>query len=98
MIDWSKKLRGHGVRLLVRVRTPTGTVDRPATLRDLRELLADNGLEVTNSAVDWSSTYPGHAEHLDRICLLQRRVADLRYRLRFKQRAPLRLVRPRAGE
>jgi hypothetical protein len=93
MIDWNKKLRGHGVRLLVRVHTPSGTVDRAATLRDLRQMIADEGLEVTASEVDWRQDYPGRSAHINRICLLQQRVSDLRYRLRHRPRTRLSLVR-----
>lgn len=97
MIDWDKKLQVPGVRLVVFTRTAHGVVERMASVLDVQKILLPSGLEVTTrDAVDWSDSYPGKAEHITRICLLQQRVSDLRHRLR--QRSRLRLVRAQTPE
>lgn len=61
------------------VRTETET--RPATLQDLRDVLAPLGLDVTTKdAEDWDIQYPEQANNITRICELEQQLADLRAR------------------
>ncbi len=87
MINWNKKLQAPGVRLVVLVRTPLGLMERDATVGDMRMMLRTQGLDLTTSeALSWGTKFPAEASHLTRICLLQQRLADLRYRLRHHPR------------
>ena len=53
-----------------------------ATVADLREALRPLGLDVTSKdALDWGTKYPGVARDLNRICELQRELADLQHEL-----------------
>lgn len=72
-------------RLIIRVHTKSGCVDRTATIQDAQDVLRHHGLEVTTrDTVDWSPDYPGRSKLRGRICELQQRVSDLQHLLRSR--------------
>ncbi len=73
----------------------TETTTRPATLQDLRDVLALLGLDIsTSDAVDWSVEYPDRAFHINRICALEQQLADIQQRDTVPAPSPeLRLVK-----
>lgn len=85
MIDWNAKLREPLPRILLRTETQAGRIDRPATVRDIREFLLPLGLDlVTKDALNWGTRFIRQARNLTRICELQQRVADLQHLLRSR--------------
>lgn len=87
MINWNEKVAMPGAKLVLITKTALGHVRRDVTLREARQILLANGLNVTTKeAVEWGTQYPHEAANLTRICLLQQRIADLRHRLRTRGR------------
>ncbi len=66
----------------------TGDDEKVATLQDLRDYLAPLGLDITTeSALCWGLRNPVQAAHIDQICDLTQRAADLELRLLQKEAA-----------
>lgn len=85
MNNWETKLRQPLPKILLRTETRTGHIDRPATVRDIREFLLPLGLDlITQDALSWGTRFIRQARTLTRICELQQRVADLQHLLRSR--------------
>ncbi len=70
----SLRLLNAPVRLLLK----DGDDERVATLQDLRSYLEPFGLDITTDcALSWGLRNPIQADHVDKICDLQRQVDDL---------------------
>lgn len=85
MINWKASLQQPLPQILLRTETRSGPVDRPATLRDVREFLLPLGLDIiTQDALAWGTRFVRQARNLTRICELQQRVSDLQHLLRSR--------------